>query len=458
MNKKWKMTLPTLALLTAVACGGEEATETENGEVDENGEETNEETNEGTSDDVETGEADTEVQATGDEDVVLDFWIHQTGEDETNFYIERIDAFNDAHEDIHVDTEIIIDDGASAYSDSINAALVAGELPDVMAIDGPYTASFADADVIQSIDEYISDEDREDFVDSIIQQGTYDGSLYTLGAMEGSVSLFYNKDIFEEEGIDVPTSVDEAWDWDEFKDVAEQLTTDERYGLNKFWNYGIGEYMTFSGAPFVWSNGGALIAEDGSTADGYLNGPEAVEAFEYIQSLFDAGVVSNSPGEMQFEEGNAAMALGGPWIAISAEDADLNWGMMPYPVKDEPVSPSGSMAYGMTTNSEHPEEAYELMAWMTNAESTEGLAEVTGMPPARESAFENMERFEELPWSVMKEQVTETARARPATPAYPVLTDAFAEIYNAASLDQDLQQVADQQVERVERELQRFAD
>ncbi|GEL07733.1 sugar ABC transporter substrate-binding protein [Salisediminibacterium halotolerans] len=457
--KKYFMLSSVLFLSGALAaCNGGDEENLENaGEVAGNNANESNESNESNDDEVETGEVETDVEATGDESVELEIWIHQTNEDETAFYVDRIDAFNEAEDDIHVTTEVIIDDGASAYSDSVNASLVAGELPDVLAIDGPYTASFADADVIQSIDEYISDEDQDDFVDSIIQQGTYDGSLYTLGAMEGSAGLFYNKEIFEEEGIEAPTSIDDAWDWDEFLDVAKELTTEERYGLNLFFD-DVGEFMTFTGAPFIWSNNGALIAEDGSTADGYLNGPESVEAFEFVSTLFDEEVVSQSPPETQFQEGEAAMALTGPWMGLMAEDADMDWGIIPYPEKERAVSPSGSMAYGMTADSENPDEAYELLAWMTNEESAEGLSEVTGMPPSRESVFDSMEKYDDEPWSVIREQVTETAQARPATPAYPVLTDAFSEIYSAAAQDVDMQEIADQEVERVERELERFAD
>lgn len=461
MKRMTKLFVPlSLSMVLLAACGGDSNGETSgNSNSNDNGNNTTDNNeNQEQPDTVQTGSAEQQVEASGNESVVLDMWIHQTGEDETNFYVERIDAFNESQDEIFVEAEVIIDDGGSSYSDSINAALVAGNLPDLLALDGPYVASFAESDVITSIEEYVDDADREDFVDSIIQQGSYDGELYSLGAMEASVPLYYNKDIFEEEGIEAPSTIEDAWTWDEFLTVAEDLTTEDRYGLNLFMNYGVGEWLTFMGAPFVWSNNGELIAEDGSTADGYFNSPETIESLEFIQELFEKGVVDLNPGEMQFEEGGAAMALGGPWISVSAEDAGMNWGMMPYPYKDVPKSPSGSMAYGITTLSDNPEEAYEVMHWMTNEESTIGLSEVTGMPPTRHSAFDKMEHYDELPWSIMREQVTQTAHARPQTPAYPVLTDAFAQAFHAAALGEDVEEALNQQIDRVEREISRFQD
>ncbi len=449
--KKLSFLMLIVAMVLALgACS--DASNEANGEGDQKS------SGESSDDNVETGKVELSTEATGDEDVVLDFWIHQTGEAETNAYIELIDGFNKEHDNIHVNAEVIIDDGASAYSDSINAALVAGNLPDVMAVDGPYVASFAQAGVIKPIGEFVDQETRDQYVDSIIQQGTYNNKLYSLGAMEASVMLYYNKDMLKEAGIEPAKSLDEAWTFEELMTNAEKLTTDDVYGLNLYMNYGVGEWLTFMGAPFVWSNGGSLISEDGLKVDGHLNSPETIEGLNYVKSLFEAGVVTESPGEMQFTNGKAAMALGGPWIAIGAEESDIDWGMMPYPYKNKKVSPSGSMAYAVTNNTENTEEAVELMKWMTSKDATIKISEATSMPPSQKAAFENMDKFNKEPYSIMKEQVIETAHARPATPAYPVLTDAFAQSFHAAALGEDVEKVVNEQVKRVQRELRRFEE
>jgi fructooligosaccharide transport system substrate-binding protein len=394
---------------------------------------------------------------TEEEEVVLQLWIHQTNEKETQFYLDRAAEFNEAHKGkIRVDVAPPIIDEGSSYNDAINAALVAGNLPDLIKLDGPFVASYAASEVIMPVGQYYTDADLEDYVDSIIEQGSFNGELYSLGAMESSVSLYYNKEIFEAAGIEAPTSVEDAWTWDEFFAVAKQLTTEDQYGLNLFMNYGVGEWLTYMGLPFIWSNGGDVLSPDGTTAEGYFNGPETVEALEFIQKLFTEGVVSISPSQMQFEEGNAAMALGGPWIAISTEEAGLDYGLMPYPRSKVAKSPSGSMAYAVTTQTKHPEEAAKFMLWMTDKESTIRLSEVTGMPPARKSAFAEMSEFDVLPKKVMKDQVINTAQARPQTPAYPVLTQLFAEAFHAAALGEDVQKTVDQFVPRIERELSRF--
>jgi fructooligosaccharide transport system substrate-binding protein len=399
----------------------------------------------------------TKTPATTDEEITLQLWIHQTNEKETQFYLDRAAEFNEAHKgQIRVEVAPPIIDEGSSYNDAINAALVAGNLPDLIKLDGPFVASYAASEVIMPVGEYYTDADLADYVDSIIEQGSYNGKLYSLGAMESSVMLYYNKAIFEAAGIEAPTSVEDAWTWDEFFAIAQQLTTGDQYGLNLFMNYGVGEWLTYMGLPFIWSNGGDVLSPDGTKAEGYFNGPETVEALEFIKKLFAEGVVSISPSQMQFEEGNAAMALGGPWIAVSTEEAGLDYGMMPYPKSNVSKSPSGSMAYAVTSQTKHPEAAAKFMLWMTDKESTMRLSEVTGMPPARKSAFAEMSQYDVLPKKVMKEQVINSAQARPQTPAYPVLTQLFAEAFHAAALGQDVQTTLDNFVPRIERELNRF--
>ena len=64
--------------------------------------------------------------------------------------------------------------------------------------------------------------DKSVYLDSIIEQGTVNNKLYALGAMESSVGLYYNKDIIEKAGIEIP-SMDDPWTWDEFYEVCEKI-------------------------------------------------------------------------------------------------------------------------------------------------------------------------------------------------------------------------------------------
>jgi ABC-type glycerol-3-phosphate transport system substrate-binding protein len=52
---------------------------------------------------------------------------------------------------------------------------------------------------------------------------TYEGNWYGIGSCWVAPHIYYNADIFEQEGIDPPSNdPEEAWDWDHFLQVAQQ--------------------------------------------------------------------------------------------------------------------------------------------------------------------------------------------------------------------------------------------
>ena len=81
--------------------------------------------------------------------------------------------------------------------------MMAGGLPDVLTVDGPNVAAYAANGIIQPLAE-LSQEEKSVYLESILDQGTYQGKLYALGVMESSVGMYYNKDILEKAGITVP--------------------------------------------------------------------------------------------------------------------------------------------------------------------------------------------------------------------------------------------------------------
>ncbi|SDN39158.1 fructooligosaccharide transport system substrate-binding protein [Fictibacillus solisalsi] len=391
-------------------------------------------------------------------EVKLKMWAHQGQPKEVDFYKKRIDEFNKEHKGkINVKLDIIPSGTGHAYEDKINAAATSNGLPDVLDMDGPFVGNYAATGILSPIDDYVEKSDKQDFAKSIIQQGTYDGKLYALGAMESSIVVFYNKKLLKEAGIQAPETLDKAWTWDQFMEASKKLTKGDVRGLTMHMDLGVGEWLTYMGSVFVWSNDGLLLNNDRTKAEGYLNGPESVEALNYVKGLFKSKVVSVSNGPADFEEGKAAMMIGGVWLIPGFEDyKNLDWEMTYFPYSKKKVSPSGSWAFGVSSQSQHPKEAAEVVKWMSNKDSVIEISKITGMPPARESAFKEIKEYDKLPKKVIKDQVLNTAKARPATPAYPVLSAKFAEAFQAAALGQDVKQELDKAAKDTDRELERF--
>ena len=173
-------------------------------------------------------------------------------------------------------------------------------------------------------------------------------------------------------------------------------------------------------APIVWSAGTEILSEDGKTAEGYLNSPEAVEALTYYQKFATDGLMNLQALPNEFEEGKAAMYLVGSWEFATLESnyPDFEYGVTYYPANaktKEVVSPSGDWCWGVTSGSEDEEAAAELVKFLTNEDSVKEFSKVSGKPGSRTSVIESTEEYNTLPKSVLKDQVLNTAHPRPLT-------------------------------------------
>ena len=246
----------------------------------------------------------------------ISMWVH-TIEDtpEGQAYKESVEQFNEKFNGTYfADLEFIPrNDSGGGYSDKINASVMSGDLPDVITVDGPNVAAYAANGIIQPLAE-LTDEERSVYLDSILEQGTYDDKLYALGAMESSVGLYYNKDILQEAGISVPDA-EHPWTWSEFTEILEQLkpVMAEKSGYPLDMTFPVGEASIYYYAPFIWSNGGDLVSEDGLTVDSVFNSQENISAIKYFRSLVENEYMSKAPIEKLFESGRAAFKFDGAW-------------------------------------------------------------------------------------------------------------------------------------------------
>ena len=368
--------------------------------------------------------------ATEDGVAKITVWTQEGQVVEQEYYKNAIEQFNELYAgEIEASLQMIPRGNGYEYENKINAAATSGSLPYIIAMDGPSVANYADSGIIVPIDEYFTEDKLEDFVPSIIKQGTVDGQLYALGAAESTVVLFYNKDVLDAAGIQAPTTLEDAWTWKEVYEISKKLKTNDMYGINLDWDLGEGQIYAF--APMIWSNGGELLSEDGKKIDGYLNSDKSIEALKFYQKFAVEGLINLQPLPNDFEEGKSAMYLMGSWEIQTIEESypDFNYGITYYPKFSESskvVSPSGDWCFGITSGSENQEAAAKLLEFLTSAEEVEEYCSAISKPPARISVFDNMEEYQDENKKVIKEQVINTAHPRPISTSYPVLSSEFA--------------------------------
>ena len=358
-------------------------------------------------------------------------------------------------------TEYIPRSGSGGgYEDKVNAAITTNSLPDVITLDGPNTAAYAKSKVITPLDDYLKDNNMEDVLDSIKQQGTYDGKFYAFGYSESNVGIYYNKKMFKEAGIDessLPT-LKNPWTWDEFKAVSKKLKDHFKEAAIDFRLNSNDEMLPYAYMPLIWSNGGRVVNEDGTKAEGYFNSKESTQAVQFIQDLVKEGYTTVSPVEKGFETGQYPMLLSGSWTIADLQTnyKDIDFGILPYPVSNKTkklVSPSGSWQLAVTTKSNKKDAAAEFVKFATNTESSEILSLGNSVLPIRKSTIENIKDKVSEPMRFLMEQNAATAHARPVVVAYPQVSRSFQQAMQDISYyeeNPDVQKVLDSRAKEMQ--------
>ena len=358
-------------------------------------------------------------------------------------------------------TEYIPRSGSGGgYEDKVNAAITTNSLPDVITLNGPNTAAYAKSKVITPLDDYLKDNNMEDVLDSIKQQGTYDGKFYAFGYSESNVGIYYNKKMFKEAGIDessLPT-LKKPWTWDEFKAVSKKLKDHFKEAAIDFRLNSNDEMLPYAYMPLIWSNGGSVVNEDGTKAEGYFNSKESTQAVQFIQDLVKEGYTTVSPVEKGFETGQYPMVLSGSWTIADLQTnyKDIDFGILPYPVSNKTkklVSPSGSWQLAVTTKSNKKDAAAEFVKFATNTESSEILSLGNSVLPIRKSTIENIKDKVSEPMRFLMEQNAATAHARPVVVAYPQVSRSFQQAMQDISYyeeNPDVQKVLDSRAKEMQ--------
>ena len=366
------------------------------------------------------------------ETVTIDVWFHSGKGEEREVLDSQVTTFNDTHDDIFVNA-IILPEGS--YNDQVSAAALAGDLPCLLDFDGPFLYNYAWSGYLIPLDDYVPQDVKDDFLPSIIDQGTYGGKLYSLGTFDSGLSIWANKSYLEEAGVRIPTGIEDPWTMEEFMTALEALEALDQveYPLDLKLNYGAGdEWNTYAFSPIIQSFGGDLIdRSDYQTAQGFVNGPEAVEAMEWFQGLFDAGYVNPAPAgdDSFYGTKTAALSFVGHWMyGPHTEGLGDDAILVPMPIFGEKaVTGSGSWNWGITSSCENPDAAYEFLSFLTSPEEILHMTNANGAVPARTSAIEQSELYAEggLLNLFVQQLQGGVAVPRPQTPAYPTITNAF---------------------------------
>lgn len=375
-------------------------------------------------------------------------WYHSGQGGEREVIQDQVKRFNSIQDEVKVN---LVQLPEGSYNEQVQAAAVAGDLPDVLDLDGPFIANYAWSGYLYPLNEFVTPEMEKDFLPSILAQGYYQGKLYALGTFDSGLAIWGNKKYLDAIGARIPKGVDDAWTFTEFMEILKKLKEhpDVKYPLDFKINYGKGEWFTYGFSPIFQAFGADLIDREKLVAEGTINGPAAMAAGAWFQALFEKGYANpNPPGDTEFINGEAALSWVGHWVYNQYRDAlGDNLVLIPMPKFAGQATGMGSWAWSITTNSKHPEAAWKFLEFILQPEEIVKMTNVNGAVPSRLSATKLSEVYKSGgQLDVFVEQLQTIAIERPVTPAYPVITDAFAtaidNIINGSDIREELNNAA----------------
>ncbi len=314
-------------------------------------------------------------------DKEITLWSMWSGQEERNF--ERVlRLYERSHPGIHIRNLGAVSDDTKTIR-----ALVAGAPPDVFTLSNPaYLGALARNKAVLPLDDMLTKGTlREaDFVPASLRLCRYENHLYGLPFLIDDVALLWDKQAFAEAGLDPerpPQTLEEMADYAvklTQRDASGKIT---RLGLRPpndlfilFFLFGgsLTDAQTGTATPDVAGNVAGL--EWYKTLVDKLGGIEQINAFT-------TGFGQNQGANNPFYVGKVAMMLDGEWNPywVSRYAPQLRYGVAPIPPpashpEQAQTTWIGGNVFCIPTDSKHPREAAEFLAWMQSPEAQTAFA------------------------------------------------------------------------------------
>ncbi|NJE62165.1 extracellular solute-binding protein [Thermococcus sp. 21S7] len=214
------------------------------------------------------------------------------------------------------DVEIVFEQKPN-LEDALKAAIPTGKGPDLFIWAHDWIGKFAEAGLLEPIDDYVTDDIVNEFAPMAQEAMQYKGHFYAMPFAAETVAIIYNKDMVSE-----PPKT-----FDEMKAIMEKYSDpdNEKYGIA----YPINAYFV---SAFAQAFGGYYF--DDKTEQPGLDKPETIEGFEFFfQNIWPYMAPTSDYNTQQsiFLEGRAPMMVNGPWSINDVKKAGMNFGVVPLP-------------------------------------------------------------------------------------------------------------------------------
>ena len=278
------------------------------------------------------------------------------GQNTKQWWADFVEDFNKDNENIDLTVEVV------SWNDIytvVNTRISGNSAPDILNID--VFADYQADDLLLPAEEFVSPETYAKMYPAFLDQSVVDGTVWAIPDLASARAMYYNVDILEAAGVEVPTT------WDELTEACKKI---KEYD-SSIYPWGI-DMTTDEGqaafAYYIWNNGGDFTDADGNWT---LNTPENVEAIEYAISLVKDGYTNSDPANETrytlqdlFGAGKLAMMIGPNSIPtyIKEGGSTINYAFAAIPTNGgNPSVSAGVMDRFMCFDNGHSDEKIEAI-------------------------------------------------------------------------------------------------
>jgi multiple sugar transport system substrate-binding protein len=301
----------------------------------------------------------------------------------------------------------------------LQTAIAGGQTPDVSQMGTDMMGQFAATGALEAVPANFA---PDTFFESAWNTNSVDGALSGVPWYVETRLLYYRTDIAEAAGITAPPAT-----WDELTAMAKamQAKGDAKWGISlgtKNWQ----EYL-----PFLWSNGGDVMDDQGAFQ---LNSTQAVEALTYYASFFGDKLSPTTVPEgfditPAFVSGTHPMFFSGPWhLALIAEAGgpgfESKWAIAPMPKKDSSTSFLGGSNLVVYKDSPNKDLAWAFVQYLSDPATQVAWYKEVADLPAVQAAWDDPSLTADENLAMFGEQLKST-KAQPAIATWSELGTAL---------------------------------
>lgn len=303
------------------------------------------------------------------------------------------ETFEERYPNVDVQFEEQEWDGLAAR---LTSSLASDDSPDIVEMGNTQTPLFASAGALADLTSVTEDLGGDDLTDALVDSGTYDDSLYATPLYGAARIVIYRKDLFEQAGLEIPTTMED------FIAAGETLQEENASTPNFSGIYFPGRNW-HGMLSFLWDNGGEIAVQEDGEWVGQLTSDESIEALETVQGIMENANQAPADGDdaedyLEFCAGEIGMMATAAWklgAGVLAEEggcaAEMEGrvGAFALPGSDGESAPVflGGSNMGVSANSQNPDLAVEFLKLITSTEFQEQYADA-GLFPGRESLYD----------------------------------------------------------------------